>query len=261
MRPSQYHRQRYSSLASASLTRWFTTTILRVLTLGAAIGLLILGVVTLDTSDPFSLGFGAVNTSTTIASEKLNGEILSSILLANSPQLLLSFLYFAYNGLWTSMLLAQEWSGSASHRKALRVTSPAGSQRSTYRLQLPYRYGIPLLLISGTLHWLISQSIFLVILDVYNPDGSPNTDSSDNLALCGYSPFAILTAIITGSIVLVLAIANGFSPRYPSTGMRPAGSCSAVISAACHPPAGDEQASTRRCKIVSATPHQNSGAS
>lgn len=42
-------------------------------------------------------------------------------------------------------------------RKGLRVTQPHGYQRSSYFLQLPYRWSLPLIVISGTLHWLLSR--------------------------------------------------------------------------------------------------------
>lgn len=40
----------------------------------------------------------------------LSGKLIPLILLVNLPQVLLSFLYLTYNGLFTSMLLAKEWS-------------------------------------------------------------------------------------------------------------------------------------------------------
>jgi hypothetical protein len=59
------------------------------------------------------------------------------------------------------MLMAKEWSDFAHERKALRVTTPSGGQRSTHYLQLPYGYALPLLAASAVLHWLTSQAIFL----------------------------------------------------------------------------------------------------
>ena len=241
--PSRYRRRQNKWFASASISRWLITTILCALTIGAAIGLLIYGIANPQISNPFSLGFGAATATATIYLQNSDKNMLASILLANTPQLLLSFLYFGYNALWTCMLLAQEWSGYANERKPLRVTSPKGEQRSTHRLQLPYRYGIPLLIISGTLHWLVSRSIFLVVLEGYNFDGIRSA-SSDDQATCGYSPIAILTAIITGSIVLLAGIAMGFR-RTPLNGIPLATSCSAVISAACHPPPEDREASKK----------------
>lgn len=138
------------------------------------------------------------------------------------------------------MLLADEWNDYAHHRKTLRVTSPSGDQRSTYRLQLPYKYGIPLIVMSGLLHWLVSQSIFLARVSVYDDTGEENTSGS--ISTCGYSCIAIIFTILLGSVVVMLGIANGFRKYKP--GMPLAGSCSAAISAACHPPEADTFSST-----------------
>ena len=164
-----------------------------------------------------------------------------TILIANSPQALLSFLFLTYNGLYTCMLLADEWADYAYKRKPLRVTTPVGEQRTTYRLQLPYRYGVPLLVLSGTLHWLVSQSLFLARVTAFGPDGVE--DVAGSVSTIGYSCIAIITVIILGSVVVLLGIANGFR-RYPG-GMPLVGSCSAAISAACHRPNGDEGAERR----------------
>ena len=214
-----------------------------VLTLGAATGLLRDGTQSTQEAievNAFLLGFGAINTAA-VLKLPLPG-LVATVLVANSPQLLLSFLYFAYNGLWTCMLLTKEWASYARARKPLRVTSPTGGQRSTYRLQLPYRHGVPLVVISGTLHWLVSQSIFLVVLEAYVDDGIPYVEG--DLTTYGYSPVAILTTIIVGTLVLALGIANGCR-RYEMNGIPLAGSCSAAISAACHPPLKDDRASRK----------------
>ena len=185
----------------------------------------------------WSLGYGGVSSETTIRLDgSFWGNLMSVILLANLPQVLLSFLYLTYNSLFTSMLLAEEWSGFAHQRKTLRVTCPVGKQRSTYWLQLPYLYGIPLLVMSGILHWLVSQSIFLVRVAVEDNEGYVE----DILSTCGFSPIAIITVIPLGVLVLLVAIANGF--RKYKDGMPLAGNCSAAISAACHRPIEDADA-------------------
>lgn len=195
----------------------------------------------------WSLGFGNVNSETLITmnnNRDLSGSagVIFTVLVANSPQILLSFLYFAYNGIFTCMLLAEEWSAYASKRKFLRVTSAVGGQRSTYWLQLPYRYGIPLLIGSSALHWFVSQSIFLARVDVNDSTGAEVPGIG--ISTCGYSPIALMFVIILGSIVVLLGIANGFRTARP--GMPLAGSCSAAISAACHPPETDVDASLKR---------------
>lgn len=88
----------------------------------------------------YELGFGAVSSNSIIGISF--PSLLATVLLANLPQGVLSFLYLTYNGLFSCMLGAQEWSRFARHRKPLRVTSPEGKQRSTYYLQLPYTYAI-----------------------------------------------------------------------------------------------------------------------
>jgi hypothetical protein len=88
----------------------------------------------------FSLPFGATDslafTYTGLPSIGIAG-LMINVLLANSPQVILSAIYYAYNGIFTLFLLAAEWNSYASQRKGLRVSScPRGAQRSTYWLQL-----------------------------------------------------------------------------------------------------------------------------
>ena len=130
------------------------------------------------------------------------------------------------------MFLAQEWSSYAENRKPLRVSSPSKGQRSTYTLQLPYKYAIPLLVVSGALHWFVSQSIFLANINVYDPDGHRNPKLS--FSTCGYSPISMIFVIIFGGLLLLFVLALG--ARQFKTSMPLVGSCSAAISAACHPP-------------------------
>jgi hypothetical protein len=159
------------------------------------------------------------------------GGLLANVLLANAPQGVLSFLYLTYNGIFTCMLNADEWGRFAHQRKRLRVTSPSGKQRSTYYLQLPYAYALPLLALSGTLHWLVSQSIFLARIKWNSRDGEE--DLGNSVSTCGYSCIAIIFVIIAGSVAVLGGIGMGFR-RYPA-GIPLASGCSAAISAACHP--------------------------
>ena len=147
-----------------------------------------------------------------------------------------------YNSLFTCMLLAEEWRGYAHKRKALRVTSASAEQRSTYWLQLPYRYSIPLLVASGTLHWLVSQSIFLARVTVLDDTGIEDPDAS--VSTCGYSNIAIVFVIALGVLVVSVGIAHGF--RKFDSNMPSVRSCSAAISAACHAPEGDVDASSKK---------------
>lgn len=58
---------------------------------------------------------------------------------------------------------------------------------------------------------------------------------------CGYSPIAIITVIPIGIILLLLVVLTGFR-RCEKGGIPFAGSSSAAISAACHPPEKDVDA-------------------
>lgn len=121
------------------------------------------------------MGLGTVNPQSLlnigINSTGLSGLLLNT-LVPNLPQALVSFLYLTYNGLYTCMLVADEWSRFAHERKSLRVTSHSGLQRSTYYLQLPYMYSTPLLVSSCVLHWLVSQTIFIARVTASSSDGS-----------------------------------------------------------------------------------------
>jgi hypothetical protein len=96
--------------------------------------------------------------------------------------------------------------------------------------------------LSGILHWLVSQSIFLVAIDVYDWDGTRGMYSNawffldfeiqDGWKSCGYSPIAILNVVILGAFMVVGIIGFGFVPF--KRGMNLVGSCSVAISAACH---------------------------
>ena len=88
----------------------------------------------------YTLGFGTVSPNSIVNFE--TSGLLPTVPFANLPQTILFFLYLFYNSLYSSFLGSNEWSKYSHTRKSLRVTDPQGSQRSTYFLQLPYKYGI-----------------------------------------------------------------------------------------------------------------------
>lgn len=113
----------------------------------------------------------------------------------------------------TPMHLAEEYSGCGVSRKALRVTTPQGQQRAIYWLQLPFKYSIPLIATSATLHWLISQALFLIRID---PQVGPQ-GNDDSWTSVRSSPAPMVGIICVGGCVAVLAIALG---QKSSTAMR-----------------------------------------
>lgn len=179
------------------------------------------------TSSPYQLG---------IASGSFDSKtILLNAWLANTPQILLSFSYFAINRLCTSMCFAREWNSYGTTHKGLRTTNPRGQQRSTYFLQLPYRWSIPLTVTSGFLHWLLSQSLFLVRLEIRDLNGQ--IIASESRCNCGYSPISVLTFCLVFMILLLTVL--GLLLRQLTLNIPAPAHCSLAISAACAAPVDD----------------------
>lgn len=184
-----------------------------------------------------SIGWGKVDQRTMIDSQTT--DLITNAMIANSPQLILSWVYFSYNGLLTLLALAREWESYAQSRKGLRVsTVPQGKQRSTYFLQLPYRIAVPFMLISGFLHWLVSQSFFLVSVQLYSYDTATETwmmrpDDPASRVSIGYSLLPMIVGVVTGGSLLVGILAAGCT-RF-KTVMPVVSNCSVAISAACQP--------------------------
>ncbi|KAF2237908.1 hypothetical protein EV356DRAFT_362818 [Viridothelium virens] len=223
---------------AASKMRWVAVITLYLVALITCASLLGYGTSVIDPHPGFgyfwNLGLGAVNTNTmiswTIPSQGISG-VVGNTLVANIPQVILSFIYFTYNGLFTCMLLAREYSDFTLERKGLRVSGvPKGHQRSSYFLQLPYRFSLPLMALSGLLHWLVSESIFLVSINVYD---TVRGASDGNIMTCGYSPAAILLVILAGIAMVATILVFGSFRLKP--GIPVASSCSIAIAAACHP--------------------------
>lgn len=91
---------------------------------------------------------------------------------------------------------------------------------------------------SGVLHWLVSQSIFLAVVDDLGHVGAPTSVAS--IATCGFSPMPMIIVVALGVCILVTTFSMGqlvYKERIPLVG-----SCSAAIAAACHRPEDDVDA-------------------
>ncbi|KAF2732458.1 hypothetical protein EJ04DRAFT_554087 [Polyplosphaeria fusca] len=259
--PKLYEPSRPRLLFVASKLRWFVCIILYVLILGIAMLFLALGIARIATTSVgfqsiWDLGIGKVNPVTVLSLHTpktgTSGLVANSVV-ANFAQPILSLMYFLYNGIITTFCTAMEWESYAQHRKGLRVSGKAqGDQRSTYFLQLPYRFSLPLMTLSGLLHWLGSQSLFLVIIDTwaYSTRAGEWTlsesDTSSRMS-CGYSPMAIIFLLVTGYTMLGLLVGSSF--RKLRTGMPVVASCSAAIAAACHLPDGEHDGDASVAKL------------
>lgn len=94
------------------------------------------------------------------------------------------------------------------------------------------RYAIPLVISSGLMHWLVSQSIFLAHITVLTNRGIE--DPGADITTCGYSCIASFSSSFIGSLMVLTVITTGF--RRLNARIPLASSYSIAISAACHPP-------------------------
>ena len=258
-RPQAYTLKSYLFYNAASLKRWIFLCATFIAGLVAAATLLHRGLQTVGNFTNTSLislwrlGFGQIDPLSLIESYDSSYPIGTNLiepakrplsdpnvisLLANLPQLLVSLLHLNYNSIFTCMVMEKEWHNFAHGRKALRVSSPAEGQRSTYFLSLPYRYATPLIVLSGTMHWLVSQSIFPAQI---NPNGEPYEPYPDTAFVrsWGYSCIALVFILALGCSMLLAVLLVGAKRLRP--GIPFAGHCSAVLSAACQKlPADDE---------------------
>ncbi|KAM0343801.1 hypothetical protein ACHAPU_008230 [Fusarium lateritium] len=184
--------------------------------------------------------------------EDVSNEALEDIqltpltMVANTPQLVLSICYLAYNGLFTRMLAEFEWSKYSVEFRSLRVTEPKGKQNSTYRLQLPYRFSIPLIIVSTLLHWIYSNCIYVSNYEAYSADYPYTKDVTVGLQ---FSSKAILIGFL---VTICVAAVPGLLAWVKLPGiMVIAGGNSAVISAACHYPTTKLQSMSRATSRIS----------
>jgi hypothetical protein len=194
--------------------------------------------VSLTFSSLWNLGFGAPHQDAIVIYDlKHTGGTIAMALMANIPQIFLAAVWLLYMGIVTSMFLAADWATFGSTPHTLQVSSPAGQQRGSWLLGAPPAYGAVLLVLQVILHWLVSQSIFVISISIYTPDGSQPHDTMSKFVNCGYSPIAIIFAVIASFLLIVSVIALAVR-RFPAGAPPAVASCTAAISAACHMPPG-----------------------
>ncbi|KAK7983598.1 P-loop containing nucleoside triphosphate hydrolase protein [Apiospora arundinis] len=190
----------------------------------------------------WDLGFGSLTPFTYLVIGLPRGDpegLIANVLLANTPQFLLSLTYLSLNAMLSAFLVQREFAlmHREDRRRPLRVSEPVGLQRSSYTISIPLRYGVPLLVASGLMHWLISQSLFLArIAALQDQHGTVNV--RDSFSTCGYSPIAVLATVLAGLAQTVAVVLLGFR-KYDGV-MRMVSTNSRAISAACHVLEGDQ---------------------
>ncbi|CAF9921720.1 MAG: hypothetical protein GOMPHAMPRED_002373 [Gomphillus americanus] len=184
-------------------------------------------------SQQWQAGFGALFSDLfyqpQIFSDPTN-VLIANAIIANTPQLVLSLAYITCNGLFTCMCVSAEWAGYAQEKKrGLRVTNPAGQQRRSYWLSLPFKISIPLLIMSGALHWLLSQTIYVVRLDFFTAEGTKSNDAINGI---GWAPLMLVIFLAAAGVLLLVLLA--FSLQKFPPGIPIVSGNSWAISAGCH---------------------------
>jgi hypothetical protein len=130
-------------------------------------------------------------------SQQASKNFWGAVFFANCWHFALSLTYVLFNFVITKILTGVEWSRFGSKHATLRTSRPKGCQRSTYYLSLPYKYSVPLNVLLSSLHWLISQSVFLAEAHAFSPTGQrePGWDSSR----VGYSLLGIILSLSVGT--------------------------------------------------------------
>ncbi|CAJ2502436.1 Uu.00g098300.m01.CDS01 [Anthostomella pinea] len=180
-------------------------------------------------------------------------------IIASLPQLLLAILYLTINSLLTTYFLSQEIALFAVGPRALRVSSnPSGRQSTSLYLTLPRPVSWMLLAVFAALGLVLSQAVFPAALDAatataFAPSSSPDHAASAVVPAIAFSTQALLTLIVILIVILVALLiavlglglrltpaarlADGTAKGNPIA--LQGGSCSAALSAKCHPAAGE----------------------
>jgi hypothetical protein len=93
-------------------------------------------------------------------------------------------------------LLARDWVNFGHGRKTLRVSHPQGIQRKILFIFMPLKYGLPIMAVFAIEHWLISQSVFVIRILLFDFDGTPLL----GLTMAGFS----IIPWITGTLSICL---------------------------------------------------------
>lgn len=253
LRASTFDSTRYRWYKTITKRQWVLLSCLFIMMIAGLITGLVLGIQDLEPStlaNAWSIGLGTVQTQNLVygANARALGAsgVLVTALAANAPQAMLSFLYMVYNTIFTLMHIGENWdmfgayTATTRHRlqlaskkethRYLRVSDPKGNQKATHFLNLPYRYAIPLIIISGLLHWLMSQTLYLANISVIPRNGS--LPRHDEITTVAYAPRGMIGLLIL-AIFMIVAVAGNSLRRFGGQ-MPIVSSNSAAIAAACH---------------------------
>ena len=186
----------------------------------------------------FSLGIGQINRNFFIGWAHRDPKyFIQAVFLANVGHAVFGVLYIIYNNVFYAMTYSWEWARYAHHRKGLRVSeAPRGDQRPVYFFLMPLKLAIPIMLFSACIHTLISNTLYIVDVETYTFDairGIMIRTVQWDFTTTGFSPLGNALLLIAGALMisyLLCCATNELKSTMPVTS-----TCSAAISAACHP--------------------------
>jgi hypothetical protein len=119
----------------------------------------------------------------------------------------------------------------------LQVSLPRHEWQSTYFLALPYCVGVPLMLVSLALNFLLEESVFFAAITITGWDVIATKTDVVSLRV---SLEPMLAVMITALCLCLGTIILGLKCKLKGDGFMPlAASCSLAIAAACHAPSDD----------------------
>jgi hypothetical protein len=186
----------------------------------------------------FSLGIGQINRNFFIGWAHRDPKyFVQAVFLANVGHAVFGILYIIYNNVFYGMTFAWEWARYAHHRKGLRVSeAPMGDQRTVYFFLMPLKTAIPIMLFSAGIHTLVSQTLFIVDVESYGWDTTHNIfvrTMQYDFTTTGFSPLGNALLIVAGALMISYLLCC--SAMELKSSMPVTSTCSAAISAACHP--------------------------
>ncbi|KAI8623577.1 hypothetical protein F5Y19DRAFT_492400 [Xylariaceae sp. FL1651] len=117
---------------------------------------------------------------------------------------------------------------------------------------MPLSYSAPLIVSCAILHWLVSQSIFIIQTTAYESGTETNRMPKKDTSRAGFSIPGIILALIGAGLVAIAVLANSYFRKYRNVpkGFPQMATDSAAISAICHPPSQDTDAHLLSVKLL-----------
>ncbi|KJR82926.1 uncharacterized protein SPSK_03927 [Sporothrix schenckii 1099-18] len=253
------NKNNYFWFQSVSLVRWFVGAVVWWTLVGLALAALVAVV-----SRNNRLGaFGQISPLSSavfglLASSSSTSWMTSVALLGSLPYLGVAILYFVVDTHVSGYFLSHEFAQYiATHqhqrndqlqqhgRHPLRVSyRPRGHQTASLYLTLPQPWHWTLLTLVAGIVFALGQSVVVTGVEAVEAvtSGNDNDSSSARLALLGFSGIGLVVVLVllVGLALMVVVLgARRTPPPNVSLGGNPltlpGGSCSAVISARCHP--------------------------